>query len=117
MAIQILLDDNRLKPGQTLKGSVIWSFESTPSKLALQLLWQTSGKGTEDSETIHSEDWEPNANTGSKIFEIPLPRGPISVRGKLISIGWQIECSSKRPQANCVLPFVLSHQDSLVRLF
>ena len=78
--------------------------------------WQTSGKGTDDSETVYTEDWTPDSNSGEKTFQIQLPRGPISVQGNLISIGWRIECTSKRPNASSIKPFVLSHINQPIRL-
>lgn len=116
MTLQIKLEDSNCRPGQLLNGTVVWQFDSTPTKLTLEVSWQTSGKGTDDSETIFTEDWSPGSNSGEKKFQFQLPRGPISVHGNLIAIEWQVECTSIRPQATSVMPFVLSHLDQPIRL-
>jgi len=116
MSLQIKLEDSNCRPGQLLNGTVVWRFDSSPSKLTLEVSWKTSGKGTDDSETIFTEDWSPESNSGEKKFQLQLPRGPISVHGNLIAIEWQVECTSKRPKATSVMPFVLSHLDQPIRL-
>lgn len=116
MTLQIKLEDSHCRPGQLLNGTVMWEFDSPPTKLTLEVSWQTSGKGTDDSETIFTEDWSPGSNSGEKKFQLQLPRGPISVHGHLIAIEWHVECTSKRPQATSIMPFVLSHLDQPIRL-
>ena len=116
MTLQIKLEDSHCRPGQLLNGTVMWEFDSPPTKLTLEVSWQTSGKGTDDSETIFTEDWSPGSNSGEKKFQLQLPRGPISVHGHLITIEWHVECTSKRPQATSIMPFVLSHLDQPIRL-
>ncbi len=116
MTVRIKLDNSNCRPGQMVNPCVVWEFESTPSKLVLELSWQTSGKGTDDSETVFTESFAPDANSGERTFSIALPRGPISVRGNLISIEWQLKCTSNRPSETCVMPIGLSHIDEPVRL-
>jgi len=116
MTLEINLENSYCFPGQILVGTVVWNFNSPPANLTLELTWQTSGKGTDDSETVYSDDWSPDSNSGEKKFQIQLPRGPTSVQGNLISIGWRIECTSKRPNATSTKPFVLSHLNQPIRL-
>ena len=116
MTLQIQLENSRCLPGQMLQGSVSWEFDSTPKQLTLQVSWNTSGKGTDDSETVFTEDWSPDSKSGQKGFQFQLPRGPISVQGNLINIGWEIECTSKRPKDSCTMPFELSHLTEPIRL-
>ena len=116
MTLQITLENSNCRPGQLLSGTVVWQFDSPPSKLTLEVSWQTAGKGTDDSETAFTEDWSPGSNSGERKFQFQLPRGPISVQGNLIAIEWQVECTSKRPKATCAMPFVLSHLDQPIRL-
>ena len=116
MTLQIQLENSRCLPGQMLQGSVSWEFDSTPKQLTLQVSWNTSGKGTDDSETVFTEDWSPDSKSGQKSFQFQLPRGPISVQGNLINIGWEIECTSKRPKDSCTMPFELSHLTEPIRL-
>lgn len=116
MPIQIKLDASVIRPGELLKGSVVWDFDSVPLEIILTVSWRTSGKGTEDSDLILEEEWSPDSKSGERGFEFQMPRGPISVRGNLISIDWQVECSSKRPNATYSVPFVLSQIAGPVRL-
>ncbi len=99
-----------------LNGIVHWDFDSTPSKLTLEVSWQTSGKGTDDCETVFSEDWSPDSKSGERKLQFQLPRGPISVQGNLINIDWKIECTSKCPNDDWSMPLVLSHLTEPVRL-
>ena len=116
MTLQIKLDETVIHPGEQLKGLVVWDFDSVPSKITLAVSWQTSGKGSDDSETVLEEDWVPDSKSGERKFAFQMPRGPISVNGNLISIAWQIECTSKRPSAASTIPFVLSQMDRPIRL-
>ena len=116
MSLQIKLEASDIRPGQWLKGSVVWDFDSVPSKIELEVSWQTSGKGTDDSDMVFEEEWTPGTKSGERSFHCEMPRGPISVQGNLISIGWQVECSSNRPNATIKVPFVLSQIEGPVRL-
>ncbi len=116
MSLQILLKKSTCKPGELLKWDVVWEFDSTPSKLTIEISWQTSGKGTDDAEAVFYEDWSTDSATGKRSFEYLLPRGPISVRGNLVSIDWSLECTSQRPDDSDTRPFVLSLLDRPVQL-
>ena len=116
MTLQIKFDNSVCRPGQLLVVTVVWEFDTTPSKLTLELSWRTSGKGTDDCETVYSEYWSPDSKSGEKELQIQLPRGPISVQGTLISIGWQLECTSKRPSESNIRSLVLSQLDQPIRL-
>jgi hypothetical protein len=116
MAIQLKLDKTSLQPEEVLAATVAWEFDTIPSSLKLELLWETSGKGTEDSEIVHTENWKPDAKQGERRFSIPLPRGPLSVQGNLIAIRWYVACTSKKPNSEIKVPFVLSHLNRVVRL-
>ena len=116
MAIQIQLDKSNLQPGESLAGSVHWDFATEPTLLTLEVYWETAGKGTGDSETLLSEEWKPDSKKGDKRFQWPLPRGPISVQGNLVSIRWVVQCTSKRPKESAEVTFILSHLGSYIRL-
>ena len=116
MSLQILLNKSTCRPGELLKWSVEWEFFSTPSKINVNISWRTSGKGTDDSEKVFTEDWTPDSTASQRSFEYQLPRGPISVQGNLVSIDWQVECTCNDPKAHDKEPFVLSHIDKPVQL-
>lgn len=116
MSIQIKLEASVIRPGEWLKGMVAWDFDSVPSKIELDVSWKTSGKGTDDSDIVLEEEWSPDTKSDERSFEFQMPRGPISVEGNLISIGWQVECTSQRPNWTMKVPFVLSQIEGPVRL-
>jgi hypothetical protein len=116
MSLQIKLEATVIRPGELLKGLVAWDFDSVPNKMELEISWQTSGKGTDDSDIVFEEEWSPDTKNGERSFQFQMPRGPISVQGNLISIGWQVECTSDRPSSTITMPFVLSQIDVPVRL-
>lgn len=116
MSIQIQLEKYSFAPGEKLGGLVSWAFDKVPPLLTLELAWETTGKGSTDGETVHSEEWKPDSPKGSKAFSFQLPRGPISVQSKLISIQWNLECSSKRPESSALASIVISHMERVVRL-
>jgi len=64
MTLSIKLDSSNCSPGQVLNALVGWEFESNPSPLLLELVWHTSGKGTEDTETVYTKSWSPGSNRG-----------------------------------------------------
>ena len=116
MPLRLELKNSDCRPGNMIDLSVHWESESIPSQMTLQMGWRTTGKGTEDSETVYEESWTPESNSGEKKLRIQLPRGPLSIRGNLVSIAWQFECHSKRPDESCARPFDLSHMDEPVWL-
>lgn len=65
--------------------------------LRLDLGWQTAGSGDVDAAVVESVslpggEWP--AGTSRHPFQIPLPRGPLSHRGELISIEWTLTATA-----------------------
>ena len=89
--LKINLEDTKTTPRSEIHGSYSWKFSKEPSPLELRLFWYTEGKGTEDSEVISTKDLHPNQREGEAAFNFILPEGPLTYRGKLISILWAIE--------------------------
>lgn len=116
MSLQINLERSIIRPGELLTGVVAWDFDSVPDKMELEISWQTSGKGTDDMDIEFEEEWSPDTKNGERSFQFQLPRGPISVQGNLISIGWQVACTTNRPSSSCTVPFVLSQIEGPIRL-
>ena len=109
MTLKIKTDKTCCFPGSNLNAAVLWEFDPIPSKISIELVWQTSGKGTDDSETVFKEEWSPESKSGEKQFVIEVPRGPISVLGNLISIEWTLRVSCKKPKEEFSLPIIISH--------
>lgn len=82
-------------PGGELAGAFVIAGGPLPytRSVELSVLWQTSGKGTEDMGVVFYQGWKaedgtlagmPNPNT----FTVRLPRTPWSYDGELIKIHW-----------------------------
>ena len=91
LSIVLNEDKTTFTPGETIHGTLQWNLNANPRHLELSLFWYTAGKGTRDvgmAETLRFD--EPGAY-GSKDFSFPLPDGPYSFSGKLISLLWAME--------------------------
>jgi hypothetical protein len=100
--IQIEENKENFRPGEEIRGIVLWNFDKMPSPLELTLFWRTEGKGTQDIgviDTINIEtagppkgEVSPKAEaSGQKEFKFTAPTGPCSFSGTLISIIWGLE--------------------------
>jgi hypothetical protein len=77
-------------PGQVLTGRVSWSEPKAPGQVRMELAWATIGKGTTDSRVTHAWECEAPLPEGQASFSLTLPRGPLSYRGRLMSIEWEL---------------------------
>jgi hypothetical protein len=79
------------KPGESISGRVTWQVDGPPQSAELRLFWYTSGKGTQDVETVDTIPFPAPQATDDRSFTLRLPRQPYSYSGKLISIAWALE--------------------------
>jgi hypothetical protein len=79
------------KPGETIAGRVNWQVDAPPQSADLRLFWYTSGKGTQDVETVGSVAFQTPQMNDDRTFALTLPRQPYSFSGKLISLVWALE--------------------------
>jgi hypothetical protein len=91
--LRIVLNEDRtaFTPGQAAQGAVTWNLDANPRYLELSLLWYTAGKGTRDAGLVQTLRFDEPGVCGSKDFSFPLPEGPYSFSGKLISLVWAME--------------------------
>jgi hypothetical protein len=91
--LSIVLSEGRtiFTPGQTAQGAITWNLDTNPRHLELSLLWYTAGKGTRDVGIVETLRFDEPGACGSKGFSFPLPEGPYSFSGKLISLIWAME--------------------------
>ena len=93
--IEIGLDGGRTtyRPGEEVAGAVAWSFEdgAPPETAEVRLVWFTRGKGDRDSEVVAAESLPSPAALDRREFRLPLPEGPYSFEGKLVSLAWAVE--------------------------
>ena len=84
-------DSAQFRPGETLRATIEWDREEAPRSLEWNLLWHTSGLGTEDVGTVLSEKLDPASATGSEEISIEIPDFPYSFSGKYIGLDWSLE--------------------------
>lgn len=87
------------KPNDEIKGSVHWVLDKEPKDMAVRLFWYTRGRGTEDLSIVASVSIPPKKR-GEADFHFPIPAGPYTFSGKLISVIWAIECVAN-PSDEC----------------
>jgi hypothetical protein len=78
-------------PGETLGGTVVWETDTAPQEAELHLIWNTQGKGTTDTEVVHTIPFSHPQARDSRPFTIKLPEAPYTFSGQLISLIWNLE--------------------------
>jgi hypothetical protein len=78
------------RPGQVLTGRVRWAETKPPGEVRMELVWSTLGKGTSDTRVSQSWQCDAPLPEGEARFSLTLPRGPLSYRGRLMSIEWEL---------------------------
>ena len=95
LSIALHEDKTAFAPRQTVQGTIQWSLQRNPEHLEFSLFWYTSGKGTRDVGVVETAKFDNPGSCGSKDFAFPLPEGPYSFSGKLISLIWAVEVTCK----------------------
>jgi hypothetical protein len=78
-------------PGEVMEGTASWQLEKPAQTVELRLFWYTRGKGDQDVGVVSTVPFPEPGLTDSRGFRIPLPAGPYSFSGKLISLLWALE--------------------------
>jgi hypothetical protein len=96
--LEIQLEENKtsFKPGEEIRGNVLWNFNGTPLPLELSLFWRTEGRGTQDIGVVETISIETPGASGQKDFKFTAPTAPYSFCGKLISIIWALELAATK---------------------
>lgn len=108
--IEVFLDENRTayRPGDTVRGSVLWALAKDPQTLEVRLFWRTQGKGTSDVAIVATHVVSNPVIAGEEAFTFVLPASPWSFSGKLISVTWGVECVAEPGGQNAQAAFVLA---------
>ena len=114
--VQVHLSAKHYFPGDILKGRASWQLPETPKSIDLNLIWHTSGRGTEDVEVVESQSVATLNSSGEYSFQFTLPMSPYSFHGKLISLIWAVEIVISSPHESALEEFVLSPSREPVRL-
>jgi hypothetical protein len=96
LEIQIEENKENFRPGEEIRGNVLWSFGNAPVPLDLSLFWRTEGRGTQDVGIVETISVETQGASGQKDFKFTAPAGPYSFSGKLISIIWAMELATTK---------------------
>lgn len=103
------------EPGGELRGRAEWQLASPPQSLELRLLWFTQGRGEPEAETV-GEQALPLQALGDEAFAFPLPAGPYSFVGSLITLGWAVELVAEPDVSAARAEFTLAPGGEPVRL-
>jgi len=91
LSIDLHEDKTAYAPRETVRGAIRWNLQTNPEHLKFSLIWYTSGKGTRDVGVVQTVTFDNPGSFGSRDFAVPLPDGPYSFSGKLVSLIWAIE--------------------------
>jgi hypothetical protein len=94
LSIALEADKATFAPRETIHGTIQWNLDANPRHLELSLFWYTAGKGTRDVGVAQTLRFDEAGVYGSKDFSFPLPEGPYSFSGKLISLLWAMELTA-----------------------
>lgn len=103
-------------PGELLVVKVRWQLPKDNCELSLQVLWETEGKGTDESEAAHEMEWESEKSSGEQTFEVLMPRGPVSFDGNMLKIRWYVDCYVEALGIKARKPLMLSTTGAPIRL-
>jgi hypothetical protein len=78
-------------PRDVVEGTASWQLEKPARTVELRLFWYTQGKGDQDVGVVTTVPFPDPALQDRRSFSIPLPAGPYSFSGKLISLIWALE--------------------------
>jgi len=82
---------DRFSPLATLAGKAHWTLDRPPKSVEVRLYWRTEGKGIEDVETVSAVTFDRPEIREVRDFRFPLPAGPCSFTGHLVSLRWGLE--------------------------
>ena len=93
IAMRIDIDDDRrwFRPGETVSGRALWTFDAASDAVELRLFWHTSGKWTQDVGIVERARFDAGSRQGDRRFYFTVPAGPYSFSGSLITLSWGLE--------------------------
>ena len=117
--IKVQLDGDRTHfyPGEQLTGRGAWHLEEAPEAVEVRLLWHTSGKGTRDTNVVESIELQGEGVWGDDTFSIPIPDGPYSFSGKLVTLNWAIEIVAEPSNESFAIELTVGPQEGEIDLY
>jgi len=89
--LQLHLEGDRFRAGETIIASVHWSLERPPAACLLNLLWYTSGVGEEAVGIVERHCFDHLESQGRRRCRFTAPKHPPSFSGRLVSLQWAVE--------------------------
>ena len=117
--LRIKLDRKRTcyAPGDLISGTIVASeLPSDTHKLAIRLLWFTTGKGTRDVNTCFEIAHALGPAPSPLAFEFIAPHRPLSFSGQLISLQWAIEVVAFPSKQSSLAEIIITHSDAEIIL-
>ena len=108
--IQTDYNNTEFTPGDTLSGTLTWNLPGGTESIALRLFWFTSGRGSQDIESVDELTWpiSPTRLQGHEKFSFTLPTEPYSFSGKIISLTWALEAVAMPEETSTKKEFTLT---------
>lgn len=114
--LYIDLPKTHYRPGEILRGEILWALDKAPDKLELTLGWWTEGRGNKDSEIKYRQEWQSPRAAGKESIEIKLPDTPYSFEGHLISLKWALELRTNKGSQATVFDIQLTPSEAKISL-
>lgn len=102
------LPKSHYRPGETIRGSILWALNTPPQVLRLNLGWWTEGKGSKDAKIEAQQEWTTAELAGQEPFEFTLPASPYSFSGHLISLHWALDLSLEKIDSSHTLKITVA---------
>ena len=108
--IQTDYNNAEYTPGDILAGTLAWDLPAGTECIALRLFWFTSGRGSQDIESVDELTWPIPATRlqGQEKFSFTLPTEPYSFSGKIISLTWALEAVALPDETSVQREFTLT---------
>lgn len=104
-------------PGDLITGTIrAAELPSDTHRLAIRLLWFTTGKGTRDVNTYFEIVQAAGPTTSAHAFEFIAPHRPLSFSGQLVSLQWAIEVVAFPSKQSSLARIVITHSDAEITL-
>ncbi len=97
--LELQLDKDSYVGGEVVQGAVVLSVpeESSCQSLTVAIGWQTRGKGIAESwysEPLKLSCAESSGARGRYAFSLPVPNGPLSYDGTILSVDWFVKADA-----------------------
>lgn len=115
-SLYIDLPKTNYRPGELLRGELLWALDEPPEKIELSLGWWTEGRGDKDANIEHMLEWRSMESAGKESFEMKLPESPYSFEGHLISLKWALELRTANGKQSTTLNLLIAPTDEPIAL-